>query len=285
LISSGYKSKETLRAFIQDEPIRDMANGSLRNILLDNTFWSRLEEFRPFLACIRKPQQQSEKDSAHIGQVRARWRMITADLQHILATSTTLSINPSFDLEDICAERKATQSVPLHLLADFLNPSYTGPLPTENEWGTIIQLLERFENLHLRPGQSRPQLANYIQRTTPFSSMNPAWAHTGNPLGFWAELRFWAPELGALAMRIFNTPATSVPSKRAFSTQNIIHDKKRSTLSQSSTNMLSYIHVNRRLLDRKKYEIRTWYEREDSELALLEMQMIADTEDRPSWVY
>jgi len=86
-------------------------------------------------------------------------------------------------------------------------------------------------------------------------------------------------------MRIFSTPATSVPSERAFSTQNIIYDKKRCTLSQSSTNMLSYIHVNRPLLDRKKDEIRTWYQREDSELALLEMQMIADTEDRPSWVY
>jgi len=188
LISTVYKSKKALRAFIQDQRICDMANGSLRNILLDNTFWSGLDEFRPFLACISKPQQQSEKDSAHIGQVRARWRTITADLQHILATSTTLSINLSFDLEDICAERVATQSAPLRLLADFLNPSYTGPLPTENEWGTIIQLLERFENLHPRPGQSRLQLANYIHRTTPFSSMNPAWAHSGNPLAFWAEL-------------------------------------------------------------------------------------------------
>lgn len=285
LIASVYKSKEALKAFIQDSRVRDMVNGSLRNLLLDNTFWSRLEEFRPFLACISKPQQQSEKDSAHIGQVRARWRTITADLHHILENSATLSINPSFDLEYICGERETTQSVPLHLLADFLNPSYAGPLPTESEWGTLIQLLERFENLHLRPGQSRLQLANYIHRTTPFSLTNPAWTHSGNPLAFWAELRFWAPELGALAMRIFSTPATSVPSERAFSTQNIIHDKKRSTLSQSSTNMLSYIHVNRRLLDRKKDEIRTWYEMEDSELALLEMQMIADTEDRPSWVY
>ena len=86
-------------------------------------------------------------------------------------------------------------------------------------------------------------------------------------------------------MRIFSTPATSVPSEQAFSTQNIIHDKKRTTLSQSSTNMLSYIHVNRRLLDRKKSEICTWYDMEDSELALLEMQIIADTEDRQSWVY
>ena len=65
----------------------------MRNLLLDNTFWSRLEEFRPFLACISKPQQQSEKDLAHIGQVRARWRTITTDLHHILETSATLSIN------------------------------------------------------------------------------------------------------------------------------------------------------------------------------------------------
>ena len=99
LISSIYKSKEALRAFVQDARIRDTVSGFLSNILLDHTFWSRLEEFRPCLACISKPQQQSEKDSAHIGQVRARWRTITANLQHILAASTTLSINPSFDLE------------------------------------------------------------------------------------------------------------------------------------------------------------------------------------------
>ena len=46
--------------------------------------------------------------------------------------------------------------------------------------------------------------------------------------------------------------------------------------------MLSYIHVNRRLLDRKKDEIRIWYEMGGSELALLGIQMIADTEDRLS---
>ena len=86
-------------------------------------------------------------------------------------------------------------------------------------------------------------------------------------------------------MRIFSTPAISVPSERVFSTQNIIHDKKPSTLRQLSTNRLSYIHVNRHLLDRKKDEICSWYEMEDSEVALLEMQMIADIEDRQSSVY
>ena len=62
--------------------------------------------------------------------------MITADLHHILDTSAMLSINLSFDLMSICDKREAKQSVPLYLLADFLNPSYTGPLPTERAWGT-----------------------------------------------------------------------------------------------------------------------------------------------------
>jgi hAT family C-terminal dimerisation region len=54
--------------------------------------------------------------------------------------------------------------------------------------------------------------------------------------------------LGQIALRLFSTPANSVPSERSFSTQNLIHNKTRRALRSDKVNKLTYIYINTRIL-------------------------------------
>jgi hypothetical protein len=67
-------------------------------------------------------------------------------------------------------------------------------------------------------------------------------------VGFWVEMKPLARELSLLALRLFHTPANSVPSERSFSVRNLIQDKKRSCLSPEAADKLSHNHVLRQII-------------------------------------
>jgi hypothetical protein len=56
-------------------------------------------------------------------------------------------------------------------------------------------------------------------------------------------------DLGKLAVRIFTTPANSVPSEQAFSIQNAFHTKTRNRLSSVKVDKMTYIQRNARAID------------------------------------
>ena len=99
----------------------------------------------------------------------------------------------------------------------------------------------------------------------------------------------FCPELARLALRIFYTPSNLVPSERSFSTRNLIHDKKRNRLEAKRADKLSFIHVNKRILDRQPTEIRGWLDRRLSEEDLVAYEedcMVEDaTEEEPDWIH
>lgn len=94
----------------------------------------------------------------------------------------------------------------------------------------------------------------------------------------------WVPKLGELAVRIFHTPANSVPSERAFCTCNLMHDKKQNRLSTVVTDQLCYIHVNKHILDRQSGPsvVRSWRDLDEKELASIEHEMFGNIES-PEW--
>jgi hypothetical protein len=65
---------------------------------------------------------------------------------------------------------------------------------------------------------------------------------------FWQLSRVNAKLLSELAMRLFETPANSVPFERAFSAINLTATKKRYRLSVEKLNKLFYIYMNSRAL-------------------------------------
>ena len=58
-----------------------------------------------------------------------------------------------------------------------------------------------------------------------------------------------SPNLGPIARRLFQTPANSVQSERAFSTMNYIHSDLRNRLTTERAHKLQYIFVNKRALE------------------------------------
>jgi hypothetical protein len=75
-----------------------------------------------------------------------------------------------------------------------------------------------------------------------------------DPYTFWQFASEYSPGLAELAMRLFETPANSVPSERAFSTMNLTHTRYRNRLTVEKVDKICYIHINRRILDRQKME-------------------------------
>ena len=67
---------------------------------------------------------------------------------------------------------------------------------------------------------------------------------------FWNSATSLAPTIGPIAIRLISTPATSVPSERAFSILNLVHTKLRNRLSNGRVDKLQYIYINERVLQR-----------------------------------
>jgi hypothetical protein len=67
---------------------------------------------------------------------------------------------------------------------------------------------------------------------------------------FSALLSTFTPELSRLGLRMFKTPVNSVLSERAFSTHNLIYDKRRNRLQVERVDKLVFIHRNTRVLEK-----------------------------------
>jgi hypothetical protein len=54
-------------------------------------------------------------------------------------------------------------------------------------------------------------------------------------------MKLFVPGLSELALRLFHTPANSVPSVRSFSTRNLVQNVKRNSLHSAVLDKVSYI--------------------------------------------
>jgi hypothetical protein len=63
-------------------------------------------------------------------------------------------------------------------------------------------------------------------------------------------MKIFAPQLSSLSLRVFHALANSVPSERAFSSRNLVHNALRNRLGPERADQLCFIHINRRILHR-----------------------------------
>jgi hypothetical protein len=82
---------------------------------------------------------------------------------------------------------------------------------------------------------------------SPFEQPALYWKYKNSPRQFWISALLRATALAKLDNRIFQCPANSVPSERAFSTQNFIHNKIRNRLNPEHVDKLIYIYMNSRV--------------------------------------
>lgn len=285
LISSVMANKEALRAY-SFNPRADL-DAEVITTIQNPQFWSQLDEMKPLIYGIHERQIQSESDNAHIGNVWNRWLEIEShtrkQLQQFKATTPPVDTKGNaVDLLKMIAKRRKIQLEPIHLIAYFLDPTNLKvPYPGTDEINDILFFFDKYGDVD---GKAKIQFAEYRTMQNHFSSLSRLWEFSKSPAIYWAQIYAsgFAPELSELAMRVFQTPANSVPSERSFSTQNLVHDRKRNSLDPGRVNKLVFIHVNKRVLDRHSEgnHVRNWIALEEQDrIDLEEGIMVQQIED------
>src|SRR5579859_1595828 len=181
------------------------------------------------------------------------------------------------------SSRYHRQVLPIHIVAFFLSPYHR---TTAMDASSEARIYEFFNQYTEDRKTIRTEFQCFRNQLHPFEAVRVCWEHANEPRIFWLMQLEHTKVIGKLAVRIYSTPANSVPSERSFSTQNFIHDKKRNRLGSEKVNKLTYIYMNTRVLgdiDRqpvKSVHALTEEEKVEMEDILLqEEDMSEDSED------
>jgi hAT family C-terminal dimerisation region len=120
----------------------------------------------------------------------------------------------------------------------------------------------------------RREFISFRDRENGFNHTKWCWDHVDKPKKFW-EMVFKEDSklLKPLALRIWSTPANSVPSERAFSAQNFIHTKLRNSLHPNRVDKLVFIDMNSRVLKRRQRSPYLLTDSEEVEMEDTELMM------------
>ena len=272
LVHSLLRSKDALRAYAYDLERRPQdLRGNALSFIKDTSFWGDLGLLNDVLEPIDNVLRQSESDHAHLGTVIPRWISIESLLKQYTPQLP--------ELESFCNlhfyQRFTQQSLNLHWAAHFLMPTNAKETLTPK---TQRRVFHFFQEMGKNSSASimRAEFLSFRNKTSCFSANADCWEDVENPLLFWQIQATFAPVLGRIAVRLFGTPANSVPCERAFSAQNLIHTQKRNRLQPGVVNKLVFILINQRHLDAiRNKEKSVFWQDNDEELAL-ENELAAD---------
>jgi hypothetical protein len=180
-----------------------------------------------------------------MGLVYARWLRIIAHF------SKQRDVEFRTQLLALAQKRMDKQVINLHALAFLLNPHYLRlyEMTAELQDRALDALREHVADKDYQ--QVQADFLNFRAQRGHFAASATAWRgfkDSTPPLLFWQLSHVNARLLSDLAMRLFETPANSVPSERAFSAMNLTATKKRNRLSVEKLNKLCYIYMNSRTL-------------------------------------
>jgi hAT family C-terminal dimerisation region len=186
-------------------------------------------------------QIESEGSASHMGFVYPRWLRIVAHFSKDFRAQ----------LLAIAKKRIDKQVTNLHILAFLLNPHYLKLYEMTAEWQdqALAALREYVSSAEYQ--QVQADFLNVRSQRGHLAASSTAWKgfQDSTPaLLFWQLSHVNAKLLSEIAMRLFETPANSVPSERAFSAMDITATKKRNRLSVEKLNKLCYVYMNSRAL-------------------------------------
>lgn len=272
-IESLYRNKESLRQYAID--VRCDINNRVQEIILNRTFWADLEDMREIISVIYEAQKKSESDKSHLGYVAARWLEIRDHLIGIARRQPGAEV-----LLPIFEKRMNRQVRDIHWAAYYLNPINVGAPTTIARQNAVLRYFTVVKPDH-ESHKCQTAFFHYRAHFGAFYDANPAWRLAdSDPIAFWNAMHPFANEISTAAIRLFKTPANSVPSERSFSIQNFIHNKVRNRLDPIRVDKLTFIYMNRRVLDRaiqpvsREFEAVRWEDLDDEEELELEDQLL-----------
>lgn len=286
LFRSLLRSKDALRVYAADPRACLMSNRSdISYWLFDNTFWQAVSDLEEILRPIHEAQKSSESDTSHVGHVTKRWLAI----KDALTLLKNRPGNPFPGLEEVCKPGGIwdtlyqQQTTAIHTVAFYLDPANVDVILTPEAQIEVFAFLKRYiqcdeatwtevtqDFLHFREKQGKFNTPNRVA----LDIWNPAL--TQRPKLFWQYCRPTSPLLAQLALRIFSTPATSVPSQRAFSATNYTLDKSRASMDVERGHEAVYVYMNSNAFRRaKSAATRGWLHLGEAEEMALEDDVVA----------
>ncbi len=148
-------------------------------------------------------------------------------------------------------KRFRRQTNDCHLMAYLLNPNTVGDdeIPTYSESDWRARAYAFFIHHGLNGPAAMRELNDFRKKARKFAPFTWIWTLDA-PKEFWENAASLAPTIGSIAKRLMCTPCSSVPSERAFSILNLVHNKLRNRLSNDRVDKLQYIYINERVLRR-----------------------------------
>ena len=148
------------------------------------------------------------------------------------------------------------QVLPIHIIAYYLMPQTTVNDIRNNSTAIPLDFEEKITSFFRRYSSSNDNAKLLIREFMNFRSQQPSfeplrqcWEEYEDPWLFWCNAIGLAKHLGNLALRIFSAPVNSVASEKAFSIQNLIHNKTRNRLQPNRADKLIFIYTNARILN------------------------------------
>lgn len=188
----------------------------------------------------------SESNQAHLEKVLDRWAKIHTHLNQMKndfpGLREFLKQNGAF------SSRYHRQVLPIHIAAFFLSPQHWTTLMDASSEAQTYEFFNQYTESEDRK-TIRTEFQCFRNQLHPFEAVRVCWEHANEPRIFWLMQLEHTKIIGKLAVRIYSTPANSVPSERSFSCQNFIHDKKRNRLGPEKVDKLTYIYMNTRVLN------------------------------------
>jgi hypothetical protein len=266
LALSVLKNKQALFAWVADPRAqvgKKKGINTLSSTILDAGFWRDLSELTEILKPIHKAQKMSESNSSTLAKVMPRWQQLEKELERLAQVYPYL--DPILAPNGVFKQRLLTQTQPIHWAAFILDPTSTLRFIDAKGRETAIQWILRYSKDKKKVHCS---LIDYLERQNGFTKDHLSSYYIDNPIRYW-ESYFGSEdhdELSRFAVRVFKTIANSVASGRAFSAMGLIVSKLRSRLGTEKANMLIFIYMNQRVLDKANdLLLGDWVEKSDDD--------------------
>jgi hypothetical protein len=242
MLQSLQRAKLALKVYYTLLPVD--AGKSIRkhqSLIHNENWWESITNLLKILDPINEAIKMSESDKANLHYVIPRWKRLWKHLDQHQAISM-----------EAFEKRFKRQTNDCHLMAYLLNPATVG----DDEIPGYINWHERayafFVHRQIEPVSALKELNEFRGKTRRFYPKLWCWELAKDAGVFWNSATTLAPTIGPIAIRLISTPATSVPSERAFSILNLVHTKLRNRLSIERVDKLQYIYINERVLRKIK---------------------------------
>lgn len=235
---------------INEDAIKTFKNH--KQTLLDDQFWSNLENFRSLLKPVVNWITYLEGDYNTIHVVHSAFLEIEKILEQFLPL--TLSTTEADLIKQKFKDRRLSALKSIHLAACLLDPRSQGLIMSAEEQIESCEAIYRIgQNMNSIDDQNvMVELGMYRSREGLWGREFVWKAVENEKLSalLWWKTFYQNTELGKLAIRILSVPSTSASVERSFSTFSFIHDKKRHKLNTSRAGKLCYIAHNWKLMHR-----------------------------------